>query len=219
MIEQGRGFASSLFGEEKMDPRPITLQGRYVRLEPITLAHAVDLFSALRIDPTIRKWSPVVPPETLHEMESLIAADLDAQARGDSVVFAQIEQATGRAVGGTSYLRIRRRDRGLEIGATWLGKPWQRTGINTEAKYLLLRHAFADLDAVRVQFITDLRNLQSQAAIERLGAVREGILRKHTLMPDGFLRDSVLYSIVDEEWPAVNAHLEAMLAAPRGART
>src|SRR5262249_61359919 len=100
-------------------------------------------------------------------------------------------------------MRISRKDRGLEIGNTWLGKPWQRTGINTEAKYLLLRHAFEDLDAVRVQLKTDGRNLQSQAAIERLGAVREGVLRKHMRVQDGVLRDSVMYSIIAGEWPAI----------------
>jgi RimJ/RimL family protein N-acetyltransferase len=146
-------------------------------------------------------------------MHAQIAADLEVQAKGTVVLFAQVEQATGRAVGRTSYLNISRRDRGLEIGSTWLGRPWQRTSLNTEAKYLLLRHAFEVLGAVRVQFKTDLRNVQSQRAIERLGAAREGVLRKHMLVRDGFIRDSVLYSILAEEWPAVKDRLEARMGA------
>jgi RimJ/RimL family protein N-acetyltransferase len=195
-----------------MDPRPITLAGPHVRLEPLRLLHAPDLFAALQTDPSIWQWWLAAPPTKPAEMEAMIAADLDAQAKGIKVAFVQIEQATGRVVGSTTYLDIRRPDRGLEIGSTWIAKSWQRTGINTNAKYLLLRHAFEDLGAVRVQLKTDRRNLQSQAAIERLGAVREGILRRHMLVRDGFIRDTVLYSITDEEWPAVKARLETKMA-------
>lgn len=196
-----------------MDPQPTTLAGRHVRLEPLTLLHAPDLLAALLIDPSVWRWLPSAPPTTLAEMEARVAADLDAQATGGVVAFVQIEQGTGRVVGGTMYLAISRRDRGLEIGSTWIAKPWQRTGINTEAKYLLLRHAFEGLGAVRVQLKTDKRNLQSQAAIERLGAVREGVLRKHMLVWDGSIRDTVMYSITDEEWPPVKARLEARMTA------
>jgi RimJ/RimL family protein N-acetyltransferase len=196
-----------------MDPQPTTLAGRHVRLEPLALLHVPDLFAALMTDPSVWQWLPAAPPTTLAEMEARVAADLDAQAKGAVVAFAQIEQGSGRAVGSTTYLAISRRDRGLEIGSTWIARPWQRTGINTEAKYLLLRHAFEELGAVRVQLKTDKRNLQSQAAIERLGAVREGILRKHMLVRDGFIRDTVLYSITDDEWPAVKARLEIKMAA------
>jgi RimJ/RimL family protein N-acetyltransferase len=196
-----------------MNPLPTTLTGRHVRLEPLTTAHAPALFAALSIDPAIWQWRTVAPPESLAEMEVQILADLEAQVRGNVVAFAQVEAATGRAVGGTTYMNISRRDRGLEIGATWLGKPWQRTGINTEAKYLLLRHAFEMLGAVRVQLKTDGRNVQSQAAIERLGAVREGVLRRHMLVRDGFIRDTVMYSIIAEEWPAVKRGLEQKMTA------
>jgi RimJ/RimL family protein N-acetyltransferase len=195
-----------------MNPLPITLTGRHVRLEPITTAHAADLFAALSIDLSIWQWRTVDPPLSLAEMEVQILADLEAQVRGNVVAFVQVEVATGRVIGGTTYMNISRRDRGLEIGATWLGKPWQRTGINTEAKYLLLRHAFEALGVVRVQFKTDARNVQSQEAIERLGAVREGVLRKHMLVRDGYIRDTVMYSIVVEEWPAVKARLEQKMA-------
>jgi RimJ/RimL family protein N-acetyltransferase len=196
-----------------MDPRPVTFRGRLVRLEPVTLDHAADLYAALRADPSIWRFRTLVPPTALEGMRDLIARDLEAMDRGTLVPFAQVEVATGRAVGGTTYMNISRPDRGLEIGSTWLGRPWQRSGLNTEAKYLLLRHAFEELGAVRVQLKTDARNRQSRAAIERLGAVHEGTLRKHMLMPDGVLRDSVFYSILDDEWPAVKASLEAKLAA------
>jgi RimJ/RimL family protein N-acetyltransferase len=203
-----------------MDPQPITLTGRHVRLEPLTLAHAPDLLPAALADLEIWQWLPVEPPATLAVMEEYIQAALDTQRDGSVVAFAQIARAGGRAVGSTRYLNISRRDRGLEIGWTWLGKPWQRTGINTEAKYLLLRHAFEDLGAVRVQLKTDLRNIQSQTAIARIGAMREGVLRKHMLVRAGHIRDTVMFSIVDDEWPAVKARLETMLATyplPEGA--
>ena len=196
-----------------MDPKPILLAGRLVRLEPLTPAHAPALLAAVQPDPAIWRWLTMPPPETVAEMEALIADDLALLARGELVPFAQVEQATGRPAGHTTYMNISRRDRGLEIGGTWLGKPWHRTGINTEAKYLLLRHAFEELGAVRVQLKTDARNVQSQTAIARLGAVREGVLRKHRLVRDGFLRDSVMFSIIGEEWPGVKARLERMMAA------
>src|SRR5215210_3836796 len=120
-----------------MDPQPITLTGRHVRLEPLTLAHAPDLLAAVLPDVEIWQWLPVEPPTSLAAMEAYIQAALDAQRDGSTLAFTQISRASGRAVGNTRYLNISRRDRGLEIGWTWLGKPWQRTGINTEAKYLL----------------------------------------------------------------------------------
>lgn len=193
------------------DPQSILLPGRLVRLEPLEVRHAAELFAALHIDPDIWRWMPVDPPDTAAGMEALIAARLPEQAMGEVVLFAQIEQTSGRAVGVTTYLNISRRDSGLEIGSTWLSKPWQRKGINTEAKYLLMRHAFEDLGAARVQLKTDARNLQSQAAIARLGAVREGVLRKHMRVRGGFIRDSVMYSVIDTEWPAVKDRLEGLM--------
>lgn len=198
-----------------MNPQPLTLVGRHVRLEPLNLAHAAELLQALALDPSIWRWMPSAPPATLQEMEAFLTTALASQSAGNVVLFTQMEQASGQVVGSTTYMNISRRDRGLEIGGTWIGKPWQRTAINTEAKYLLLRHAFEDLGAVRVQLKTDLRNLQSQAAIERLGAHREGVLRKHMLVCDGFIRDTVMYSIIDAEWPARKAELEAKMQMPR----
>jgi RimJ/RimL family protein N-acetyltransferase len=197
-----------------MDPQPVTLAGRHVRLEPISPVHAPDLLAAFLIDPSIWQWMPSAPPTTLEAMRALIAGDLEAQAQGNVIAFAQVAQATGRVIGHTTYMNISRADWGLEIGNTWIGKPWQRSGINTEAKYLLLRHAFEQLGAVRVQLKTDGRNRQSQTAIERLGAVREGVLRKHRRLWDGFIRDTVMYSILDTEWPTVKARLEAMGTSP-----
>ncbi|MBV9122522.1 MAG: GNAT family N-acetyltransferase [Planctomycetes bacterium] len=199
-----------------MDLNPIALQGRYVRLEPLRPDHAQGMFIALAMDPTIWQWRPVEPPATLAGMEALVAAQLEVQARGNILPFAQVAQASGRVVGATAYLGISHPDRAVEIGATWLGRPWQRTGINTEAKYLLLEHAFEVLGTVRVQFRTDLRNLVSQRAIEGLGAVREGVFRQHMRTRGGIFRDSVFYSIVAEEWPAVKAQLRARMAFHEG---
>jgi len=196
-----------------MDPQPVTLSGEYVRLEPLSLDHLPQLWAAFALDPTIWAWWLIDPPTSQDAMRELIVADLNLQAERKVVLFAQVDRTTGRAVGSTRYLNISRRDRGLEIGSTWLGRPWQRSGINTEAKYLLLRHTFEDLGAVRVQLKTDARNQISQAAIERLGAVREGVLRKHMLSRNGIMRDSVMYSIVDNEWPAVKQNLLNKLRA------
>jgi RimJ/RimL family protein N-acetyltransferase len=198
-------------GIEEMDPQPTTLVGERVRLEPLTPAHVGDLFAALRVEPEVWRWWKIPPPETLAGMEAWLHATLEDQAKGNVVAFAQIDLASGKPVGSTTYLDIRRADRGLEIGSTWLGRPWQRSGINTESKYLLLGHAFEVLGAVRVQLKTDARNLQSQAAIERLGAIQEGVLRKHMYVRDGFLRDTVMYSIIAEAWVKVKVGLEAKM--------
>jgi RimJ/RimL family protein N-acetyltransferase len=194
-----------------MDPKPITLSGRHVRLEPITQAHASDLLAALTVDPTIWRWMPQAPPVTPAAMARMIQEDLADLAKGERIIFAQIDLKSGQAVGRTTYMDIRRRDRGVEIGGTWIGKPWQRSGINTEAKYLLIRHAFEDLHAVRVMLKTDGRNLQSQAAIERIGAQKEGVLRRNMMLHDGFIRDTVMFSILEDEWPAAKARLEEMM--------
>jgi RimJ/RimL family protein N-acetyltransferase len=196
-----------------MDPQPVVLEGRHVRLEPLTVVHAPGLVAALTPDLTVWQWLPVEPPATVPEMTAWIENALRMQAGGSQIAFATIALPGGAVAGSTRYLNISRPDHGLEIGWTWLGTPWQRTAINTEAKYLLLRHAFEDLGAARVQLKTDLRNLQSQTAIARLGAVREGVLRKYQMVRDNFIRDTVMYSITDSEWPAVKAGLEAKMAA------
>jgi RimJ/RimL family protein N-acetyltransferase len=194
-----------------MDPRPVTLEGRHVRLEPLKLSHAPDLLSALTKDASIWRWLSIEPPLDLAPMAAYIASALEGQVAGTSIPFAQISLAEGRAVGSTRYLNISRNDLGLEIGWTWIGAPWQRTAINTEAKFLLLRHAFEELGAARVQLKTDARNQQSQAAIARLGAVREGVLRKYQRTRGDFIRDTVMFSVIAEEWSEVKRGLLAKL--------
>ena len=193
-----------------MDPKPVVLEGRYARLEPLDTRHAEDLF-AVGQDEAIWRYLPRPRLTSAADARQMIEAAQALAATGTQLPFAIIGKAAGRAVGSTRFLDIRRQDRGIEIGWTWLGTAFQRTPINTECKYLLLRHAFDTLGAVRVQLKTDLRNERSQHAIERLGAVREGVLRRHMMLWDGFIRDTVYYSIVDAEWPAVRGRLETFL--------
>jgi RimJ/RimL family protein N-acetyltransferase len=189
---------------------PITLGGAVARLEPLALTHAPNLFAAGQ-DTRIWAYMPVDPSGSVEAVSAWIATALAEREKGTQMPFAIIERATGHAVGSTRYLNIMPHDRGLEIGWTWLTPAVQRTAINTECKYLLLCHAFETLGAIRVQIKTDRRNEVSQRAIERLGAVREGILRKHMIVRDGYERDTVLYSIIDSEWPAVKERLEARM--------
>jgi RimJ/RimL family protein N-acetyltransferase len=178
-----------------------------VELRPLRLEDAEGLYAAFAIDEATWRWLPRESPRDVAAMATLLDAQLAKQAKGETVVFTQVEAKTGLTIGSTSILDIRVADDGVEVGATWLGRPWQRTGINREAKLLLLGHLFEELGAMRVQLKTDTRNVQSQTAIERLGAVREGVLRKHMRLWDGHVRDTVMYSILDAEWPAVKAAL------------
>lgn len=195
-----------------MDLHPLTLPGRIIRLEPLSLDHVPALAAAGR-DPAIWRYMPYPFDGSEGFMRAWVSEVLARQARGTDLPFAVVVQAGGQAIGATRYMDIRPADRGLEIGGTWYAPAHQRTAANTEAKYLLLRHAFETLGCLRVQLKTDLRNERSQRAIERLGAVREGVLRDHMLMPDGHRRSSVYYSILEAEWPAVKARLEAKLKA------
>ena len=193
------------------DPQPVVLEGTHARLEPLDLAHAPALLEAGR-EEEIWLYMPIPAFRTLDNAIDFIEQARTIARTGTQIPFAVIDRANGRAVGSTRYLDIRRSDRALEIGWTWLGSSARRTTINTECKYLLLRHAFEVQNAVRVQLKTDARNVRSQRAIERIGGVREGVLRKHMIRAhDNFIRDSVMYSVVDEEWPAVKARLETML--------
>jgi RimJ/RimL family protein N-acetyltransferase len=187
-------------------PAPITLEGPHARLEPLAALHSSDLFLAAQ-DDALWRYMPIPRPRSQADVERMIAEALEAQERGEQLPFAIVERASGRAVGSTRYLDIRAPHRGLEIGWTWITPAHQRTALNSECKRLLLAHAFETLGCLRVQLKTDLRNLQSQAAIERLGARKEGVLRKHQVLWDGYVRDSVLYSITDEQWPAVRSRL------------
>ena len=194
-----------------LDVRPVTLAGTVVRLEPLGPEHAEDLFTAAQ-DESIWRYMPDDPSRSLDDMRAWITAALRDREGATQLPFAIVERTTGRAIGSTRYLNISPRDCGLEVGWTWLAVWAQRTAVNTECKYLLLRHAFEDLGAVRLQIKTDARNEVSQRAIERLGAVREGVLRKHMLVQGTYIRDTVMYSILDSEWPAVKARLEGFLA-------
>ncbi|MDX2057314.1 MAG: GNAT family protein [Gemmatimonadales bacterium] len=193
-----------------MNPTPVVLYGEHVRLEPLDHRHADDLMEVSAVD-EIWRYMPVTRPLDRETVLSLIDKAWKAAAEGVEIPFAIIDDRTDRAVGSTRFLEIRRPDRALEIGWTWLGVASQRTPINTESKYLLLRHVFEELGALRVQLKTDGRNERSQRAIERIGAVREGVLRHHRLMWDGVYRDTVYYSVLAPEWPEVKARLEGLL--------
>jgi RimJ/RimL family protein N-acetyltransferase len=190
---------------------PVILENHLVRLEPLQLKHTADLY-AVSQDPDIWRYLSYKQPTAPYEMEVWVEIALEAQARGTDIPFAIIDRNTQHIVGSTRYLNIVPKDRGLEIGWTWLTQSARRTHVNTACKYLLLLHAFETLGAIRVQFKTDSRNLTSQRAIERIGAVKEGRLRNHVIMPDGYYRHSVYYSIIESEWPAVKANLEARMS-------
>jgi RimJ/RimL family protein N-acetyltransferase len=194
------------------DPRPVLLEGRHVRLEPLAERHAEALFSA-GADVSIWTYMPVPPFASLAVVRDWIADALRAQAAGTDVPFATVRRSDGRVVGSTRFIDIRRPHQGIEIGWTWLAAEAQRTPINTEAKYLMLRQAFEAWGARRVQLKTDARNEKSRRAILRIGATFEGVLRKQMVRGhDGYERDSAMFSIIDTEWPTVKARLEAMLA-------
>jgi RimJ/RimL family protein N-acetyltransferase len=187
------------------------LEGDAVRIVPLDPAHAKDLLVAAA-DPEIWRYMPIPQPTSLAEVTAWIDDAWKHAGTGEQVPFALIDPRTDRAIGSTRFLEIRREWRTLEIGWTWLAASVQRTAVNTETKYLLLRHAFRDLGAIRMQFKVDARNVKSQRAVERIGAVREGVLRKQRINHDGYVRDAVYYSILDQEWPVIEPQLRAMLA-------
>lgn len=195
-----------------MEIKPITLEGRVVRLEPLSMAHHAALCE-IGLEPELWRWIPqrVTTPE---EMKNYVQAALDAQRAGTALPFATVERSSGRAIGSTRFLNMDLANLRVEIGATWLGIPWQRTAANTEAKYLMMRHAFETWNCVRVELKTDSLNQRSRRAILRLGAKEEGMLRQHMVTWSGRLRHTVYYSVLDSEWPAVKAGLEASLARP-----
>jgi RimJ/RimL family protein N-acetyltransferase len=185
------------------------LEGRHVRLEPLGESHQAGL-CAVGLDPELWELIPyrVTTPE---EMSAYIERGLEDQAAGRALPFATIDRASGQTVGSTRFMNLQPAHRGLEIGATWIGHPWQRTAVNTEAKYLMLRHAFETLGCLRVEFKTDALNQRSRNAIRRIGATEEGTFRRHIVTWSGRVRDSVYFSIIAEEWPRVKAGLEARL--------
>lgn len=189
-----------------------TLEGNLVRLEPLVERHAAAL-RRRAADPQIWRYMPLPWQQSERAFADWFKRAIEAVAQGTWVAFATISKRDAEPVGGTCFMDVSPLHRTLEIGATWLAPTAWRSGINTEAKYLQLGYAFEVMKFNRVQLKTDARNLRSQAAIERLGAKKEGVLRSHMLMPDGHVRDTVMYSIIAAEWPAVKQRLAGFLAA------
>lgn len=192
-----------------MEISPLILEGRHVRLEPLSTAHEESLVVAAGDGELWNSAVTIVPDRAT--AAAYIAAALGGQARGLELPFVIVRKSTGRVVGSTRFYSVERDRRRVEIGYTWLASSAQRTGVNTEAKLLLLTHAFEVWGCIRVGFATDVLNRQSRTAILRLGAKQEGVLRNHMIMPDGRRRDSVFFSIIGAEWPEVKARLERRL--------
>jgi RimJ/RimL family protein N-acetyltransferase len=195
---------------------PVTLAGRHVRLEPLSPGH-VPALCEVGLDPELWRWTLAVI-RTPEEMRGYVETALRERDEGRALPFATVDAASGRAIGSTRFGNVSMADGRVEIGWTWVARPWQRTPANTEAKYLMLRHAFETLGCVRVELKTDALNARSRAAILRVGARQEGVLRKHMKSQGGRMRDTVYFSILDDEWPGVRAGLEARLARPWGAQ-
>lgn len=195
-----------------MRVEPVTLEGRCVRLEPLTQAHHARLCE-VALDEALWRWSPS-PVTTPDAMQRFIDLALTLQAEGSVIPFATIYTPENRVVGSTRYLNIDHAHHHLEIGSTFIETAWQRTMVNTEAKYLMLRHAFETLGCIRVEFKTDSLNMTSRNALMRIGAQQEGVFRNHIICANGRVRHSVFFSITDDDWTAVKADLEAKLARP-----
>ena len=190
---------------------PVTLTGSVVRLEPIRYQHAELFWEVAKNDlDDIFRWIPY-RMQTREDFQQLVAKALQEQERGESVVFTTVESGSGRVIGSTRFMNIDRNNRRVEIGSTWIAPRWQRTAVNTEAKFLMLRHAFEVWGCFRVELKTDALNEKSRNAILRLGAKEEGTLRRHVVTWTGRVRDSVYFSILDSEWPEVKARLEDKL--------
>lgn len=189
---------------------PIELRGERALLLPLELSHTDALWEAGQ-SAEIWRYMPQCP-QTRGDMQRLVQAAMTVQEQGSELPFAIGDQETGRIVGSTRFLDISVPDRHWEIGGTWLTPDVWRTRINTECKFLLLRHSFETMDMIRVSLKTDARNVQSQQAIERIGGVKEGVFRRHRILADGYIRDSVYYSVIAEEWPTVKQRLEGLLA-------
>jgi N-acetyltransferase len=195
-----------------MNPEPVLLTGKYVRLEPLSEMHVPSL-AEVGLEPEIWRYMRYGKVETPEQLGVWVQELLAQQAQGTDLPFAVIHLASGKAIGCTRYLNIDIPNHSLEIGGTWYGLAYQGTMVNTECKYLLLKHAFETLSCIRVWFKADRRNTRSMHALEHLGAQKEGVLRNHMILPDGYIRDSVMFSILPDEWPAVKLKLEERLYA------
>jgi RimJ/RimL family protein N-acetyltransferase len=193
-----------------VDFLPLVLEGRFVRLEPLTGAHFDSLWEVGQ-DAELWRWTQARIRERA-DLDRYLNTALAWQRSGTALPFATCSKADGRVVGSTRFAQIDKENRGAEIGWTWIGRPWQRTAINTEAKLLMLRHAFEVEDCIRVQLKTDVLNQQSRTAILRLGAKEEGVLRHHNITESGRLRDTIFFSVLRDEWPAVKKNLESKLS-------
>ena len=188
---------------------PVTLEGKLVRLVPLALEH-VDALCEVGLDPSLWKWTPVQISDC-DGMRGFVEEALAEQRAGNALAFATALRETGQVIGSTRFMSVVPAHRRVEIGGTWIAPAWQRTRANTEAKYLMLRHAFEEWKCMRVELKTHAQNAKSRAAILRIGATEEGTLRRHMLQADGSIRDSVYFSVLDDEWPNVKSRLEAML--------
>lgn len=193
-----------------MDTSPRTLTGAKISLVPLELSH-VDGLCQIGLDPDLWLWVPT-KVKSKDEMLKYVESALADQSKGLALPFAILELHTGKIVGTTRLGSINRRDNNAEIGWSWIAKPWQRSAVNTESKFLLLRHAFESWGCVRIEFTTDAQNEQSRAALNRIGASLEGILRKNRIMPEGRIRDTAVFSITDEDWPRIKELLIQKLA-------
>jgi N-acetyltransferase len=196
---------------EEMKVMPVVLEGARVRLEPLSRGHLPGL-CAIGLEQELWRWIPT-PVRTTDDMAAYVELALKEQANGLSLPFAQIEKSAGRVIGSTRYMNIEKTHHRAEIGCTWIGREWQRTAVNTESKYLLLRHAFETLGCMRVELKTDALNEKSRAAILRIGAKEEGTFRNHMITSSGRIRQTVYFSIVDSEWPGVKSELERRLGS------
>ena len=193
------------------DLTPLTLEGRHVRLEPLSQDHRTDL-ARVALDPDLWQWT-LTQIHSMDDLDLYIETALSLQRAGAALPFATIDRASGRAIGSTRFGSIDPQNRRVEIGWTWLGREFHRQAFNTEAKLLMLAHAFERLACIRVEFRVNAPNTRSRNAVARLGAREEGILRHHTIRADGHLIDWVYYSILRDEWPSVRAELERKLAS------
>ena len=192
-----------------LDIAPVTLEGKFVRLEPLSLDHWDGLWEACQDE---RIWTYMTSNvQTKEDMRAFIETALGNQEKGTDLPFTIFDQRTNQVIGSTRFLNISRKDKGLEIGFTWLTPSVWKTAANTECKWLLLQHCFETLGCIRVQLKTDLRNSNSQRAIARIGGVREGILRNHMVIQGGYVRDTVFFSILDTEWSEVKEKLSNLL--------
>ena len=192
-----------------MNFEPVALQGKHVLLEPLSVAH-LDGLCEVGLDPELWRWTTTTL-RTPEDMIDYVKTALESAREGTARPFATIALESGRVIGCTRFGNIDPLNRHVEIGWTWVGVPWQRTAVNTEAKYLMLRHAFETLGCIRVEFKTDSINERSRRALLRIGAKEEGTLRNHMIVQDGRYRHSVYFSVIDSEWPDVKSNLEAKL--------